>query len=131
VARSGAVFSELESASREALHGEFGRHPVSFERHAEMRYRGQKHSLRVTVPAEGGAQALHETFNSEYRRRYGHANPKAKTEFVALHCIAVLEVRRPALSELRIRQRGERRAERSRAVYFIDSDRHLDARVFD
>jgi N-methylhydantoinase A len=131
VAQSEAVFVQMEEESRAALEMEFGRHPVRFERQAEIRYKGQKHSLKVTLPSQGGADALHTTFNDEYRRRYGHANPKAKTEFVALHCIAELQIRQPALSDLHTHAGKPRRAEGSRPVYFLEQSGYLDTRVFD
>ena len=125
-------FAELERESRAALEAEFGPRPVAFGGEVEMRYKGQKHSLKVELPQDGELAALREVFNREYQRRYGHSNAKAKLEFVALHSVATLEIRRPPLTGLAGKLRpGARSGERSRAVYFADEQGPLQAKVYD
>lgn len=125
-------FAALESESRTSLEQEFGPRPVSFGRQVEMRYKGQKHSLKVELPAEGGFGALHAVFNREYQRRYGHSNEKAKLEFVALHSTAMLEIRRPALAQLTGKPKGGGApVARSRPVYFADEGVHLATSIYD
>ena len=122
----------LEDESRVALEKEFGPRPVQFGRQAEMRYKGQKHSLKVDIPQDGALATLHGIFNREYQRRYGHSNAKAKLEFVALHSTAMLEIRRPELARLAGKANGKGAlAERSRPVYFADEGEHLATRVYD
>ncbi|MFM9967742.1 MAG: hydantoinase/oxoprolinase family protein [Burkholderiales bacterium] len=125
-------FDALENESRVALEKEFGPQPVSFGRQMEMRYKGQKHSLKVDLPSEGGMVSLHEVFNREYQRRYGHANAKAKMEIVALHSTAMLEIRRPALASMAVKLNGSgKSSERVRPVYFGDEGEKLATRVYD
>jgi len=125
-------FAILEDESRVALEKEFGPRPVQFGRQAEMRYKGQKHSLKVDIPQDGALAALHGVFNREYQRRYGHSNAKAKLEFVALHSTAMLEIRRPELARLAGKPNGRGTlAQRSRPVYFSDEGEHLATRIYD
>ena len=125
-------FAALEDESHASLEQEFGPRPVSFGRQVEMRYKGQKHSLKVEVPQEGGLAVLHAVFNREYQRRYGHSNEKAKLEIVALHSTAMLEIRRPALAQLTTRSiSGATPLARRRPVYFADEGEHLSTDIYD
>ncbi len=47
-----AVFGELEGDGRAALRREFGEGAITIEREAEMRYKGQHHSIKIRI-AEG------------------------------------------------------------------------------
>ncbi|MSQ52070.1 MAG: hydantoinase/oxoprolinase family protein [Betaproteobacteria bacterium] len=124
-------FEVLENESRIALEKEFGPRPVAFGRQVEMRYKGQKHSLKVELPGEGGMVALHEVFNREYQRRYGHSNARAKMEMVALHSTAMLEIRRPELARLAVKTNLKGTpAKRVRQVYFGDEGEHLATRIY-
>ena len=125
-------FAALEDESRASLEKEFGPRPVSFGRQVELRYKGQKHSLKVELPQIGDLAALHDVFNREYQRRYGHSNAKAKLEFVALHSTAMLEIRRPDLGQLtgKTKVSGTPVA-RNRPVYFADEGDHLATSVYD
>ena len=105
---------------------------MTFGRQVEMRYKGQKHSLKVEVPQEGGLAVLHAVFNREYQRRYGHSNEKAKLEIVALHSTAMLEIRRPALAQLTTRSKSSATPlARRRPVYFADEGEHLSTDIYD
>ena len=57
------------TASLEALKVEFGTGDVFFERHAEMRYRGQRHNIKVPVSGLKDTAAIREAFERDYRRR--------------------------------------------------------------
>src|SRR3984957_10234576 len=49
VVASDRIFAAMEETARAALAKEFGAGTVLFERHAEMRYRGQRHNIKVPV----------------------------------------------------------------------------------
>src|SRR4030095_11886345 len=80
----GEIFGAMAKESLEALEAEFGTGDVFFERHAEMRYRGQRHNIKVPVSGLKDAAAIRDAFEHDYRRRYGHADAKAPAEFQAL-----------------------------------------------
>ena len=73
--------------SRDALATEFGAGDIFFERHAEMRYRGQRHNIKVPVSGLNDRATIRAAFDRDYKRRYGHADAKAPAEFQALHLV--------------------------------------------
>jgi N-methylhydantoinase A len=132
LARVTALYGELETQGREALRREFGEGSVSIEREAEMRYKGQHHSIKIAIGPQDDAAALRERFDREYLRRYGHTNP-ADVEIVVLHSLATLHMSRPELQRLAKPSAGrEKRAELEvRPVFFLDEDRFLPTQVYD
>jgi len=127
VAACGAIFAALESESRRALTSEFGTGDIFFQRHAEMRYRGQRHNIKVPVSGLESAGAVRNAFEHDYRRRYGHADAKAPAEFQALHLSAFARRKQPDIARL---PRTARKAlpAHTRRVYFGTM---TDAQIFD
>ena len=76
-----AAFRAMESEAAAALADEFGTGDVFFEHHAEMRYRGQRHNIKVPVSGLKDAEQIRAAFERDYKRRYGHADAKAPAEF--------------------------------------------------
>ena len=83
-----------------ALERDFGSGEVMFERHAEMRYTGQRHNIKVPISGLADPAAIREAFDRDYKRRYGHADPKAAAELQALHLCAFTRLDRPELARL-------------------------------
>lgn len=114
-----AVYSEMERAIGQTLREEFAASRLDFERHAEMRYRGQKHTIRIPITKERGLEILRTSFDRNYRKRYGHADPAAPVEFVALRVTGYACGEQPSL--LRLHQTAADNSEPahgSRHVYF-------------
>jgi N-methylhydantoinase A len=128
VAAMGAQFLALEDAAARALKRDFGAEDVYFERHAEMRYRGQRHNIKVPVSGLRDVPAIAQAFAQDYKRRYGHADAKADVEFQALHLSAFAALERPEIARL---PRGSSGAagESVRTVRF--GGRPLETRIFD
>ncbi len=123
------LFGALEEQARAALRTEFGTREVFFEHHAEMRYRGQRHNIKVPVSGLKDASAIRGAFERDYRRRYGHADAKAAAEFQALHLSAFARLERPEIAHLpRVKRNAD--APATRKVYF-GSAGWLDAQIFD
>lgn len=121
IGAAGETFSAMETESRKALQAEFGTDDVFFERHAEMRYRGQRHNIKVPVSGLTDAAGIRSAFERDYRRRYGHADPKAPAEFQALHLSAFAKLNRPEIARLP-RPAGKPQRSESRQVYFGTAD---------
>jgi N-methylhydantoinase A len=132
LARALAVYDELEAEGAAALRREFGEGAIGFAREAEMRYKGQQHSIKIATDADEDAATLRARFDREYQRRYGHANAAAEVEVVVLHSLATLQMIRPNIA--RLARRGAagaalRRTERP--IFFLEEDRHLPAIIYD
>ena len=127
-----ALYAELAAEGGAALRREFGDGEITFEREAEIRYKGQQHSLKIALPAGADAATLREKFDREYERRYGHANPAAEAQLVVLHSLATLHMARPELARLVDRDRhAGAAAPRQRPIFFLEEDRFLDATILD
>jgi N-methylhydantoinase A len=111
------AFAAMEAEARAALMREFGAGAVMFERQAEMRYTGQRHNIRVSISNAQTAADIRRNFDHDYKRRYGHADVRAKAEIQALHLAAFVRLRQPELRRLPRSDRGER-SPAARAAYF-------------
>jgi N-methylhydantoinase A len=129
VAVLNGAFAEMEEEARQGLIGEFGTGNVLFERHAEMRYTGQRHNIKVSISNTETPADIRRDFDHDYRRRYGHADGRAKAEFQALHLSAFMRLRRPDLSRLP-RLGASPGSPAKRPVYFAGYGM-VDASVYD
>jgi N-methylhydantoinase A len=129
IPRLEAAFAEMESRSALALRREFGVQDIWYERFAEMRYKGQRHNIKVPIAVKADAVAIHAAFERDYKRRYGHADPKAAGEFQALHLSAFARLRPPDVSQLP-RPAGQMPSG-ERFVYFNPADGPIKSAVFD
>src|SRR5215472_8738622 len=123
------TFGAMERDSLEALKVEFGTGDVFFERHAEMRYRGQRHNIKVPVSGLKDTAAIREAFERDYRRRYGHADAKAPAEFQALHLSAFARLKRPDIARLP-RAAGKPQPTHTRQIYLGGAGGWIDAQIF-
>jgi N-methylhydantoinase A len=128
-------FRAMEGEAAEALRREFGASEVFYERHAEMRYRGQRHNIKVPITGLASAAAIHEAFTRDYKRRYGHADSKAPAEVQALMVSGFAKLRRPDIARLPRRVAGDENdrapGEGRRPVYFGKEHGMVTARVFE
>lgn len=133
LAKVAAIYAELEARGRAALRREFGEGAITLEREAEMRYKGQHHSIKIPIADGDDAQRLRTRFDEEYLRRYGHANANAEAEIVVLHSLATLAMRRPEIAGLARQDRHSRQAAEPtvRPVFFLEDDRFLPTQVYD
>ncbi len=73
---------DLRARARQELRDEAGRRRVSVAAHAEVRYVGQSHSLRIPFGAD--ARRLTSSFHRVHRKRYGHADISRECEITAV-----------------------------------------------
>jgi N-methylhydantoinase A len=123
------IFASMEKESAVALAAEFGTGDVFFERQAEMRYRGQRHNIKVPVSGIKDKEQIRIAFERDYKRRYGHADAKAPAEFQALHLSAFARLKQPEIDHLP-RAGAKTRALPSRRVYFGNAGGWVDAQIF-
>jgi N-methylhydantoinase A len=129
VGAMGEIFDAMENDASGALAAEFGTSDVFFERHAEMRYRGQRHNIKVPVSGLRDAGSIRQAFEQDYRRRYGHADDKAAAEFQALHLSAFARLKQPDIARLP-RSAAKARPSETRPVYFGSAHGMVDAKIY-
>jgi N-methylhydantoinase A len=123
------VYRAMEREAAESLAKEFGAGNVFFEHHAEMRYRGQRHNIKVPVSGLKDAEQIRAAFERDYKRRYGHADAKAPAEFQALHLSAFARLKQPEVARLP-RAAAKARAAETRRIYIGNSGGWLDAQIY-
>ena len=129
VPRIEQAFADMERRAAAALAAEFGAADARFERFAEMRYRGQRHNIKVPINACHDAAAIRAAFQTDYQRRYGHADLKAAAEVQALHLSSFARLRRPQIDTLPRPAAGAAHKGR-RAIYFAETGL-VEAEVLD
>jgi N-methylhydantoinase A len=127
-------FADLDDAAMVALHGhvaalqdkvatalrqDFGAARIRYEQHADMRYKGQRHSLRIGLGETETAAGLREKFIDGYRRRYGLADNAGAIEFIGLRVAGFAVTELPDLRRLhRAGSAGTAEPRGYRDVYF-------------
>ncbi len=128
------AFAELRSAGKAAL----GRDHLAngrFDFAADLRYRGQEHTIAIPVArAEDLAsdtEATRVRFNEQHDRRYGHAAPDQSIEIVNLRLVVTV----PRMEDVIGRWLSapwtpdDPAPEQRRPVMFDDSERPVEARI--
>ena len=87
-----AAYGDMEERARKDLDG------PTFERRADLRYRGQSFELTVAV---AGLDDLGQRFHVEHARRYGYRMEDEPIELVSLRLVATVPVPRPELRAMR------------------------------
>ena len=123
------IFAAMEEASAGALAAEFATSDALFERDAEMRYRGQRHNIKVPVSGLKEAAQIRAAFERDYKRRYGHADAKAPAEFQALHLSAFTRLKQPEITRLP-RAAAKSQPARLRKIYIGNAGGWLDGQIF-
>jgi N-methylhydantoinase A len=124
------VFAAMEKDAAAGLATEFGTQDVFFERHAEMRYRGQRHNIKIPVSGLKDSDSIRAAFERDYRQRYGHADSKAPAEFQALHLSAFARLKQPDIARLP-RAAVTPHATHARRVYIGNAGGWVNAQIFD
>lgn len=124
-------FRGMEADTAETLRRDFGAGDVYFERKAEMRYYGQRHNIHVPVTGLRTVAEIRAAFERDYKRRYGHADSKAPTEFQALHLSAFARLRRPDIANLRRKTPPGGTPEHMRPVYFGAAGGTVETVIYD
>jgi N-methylhydantoinase A len=123
------VYAAMEKEAQASLAQEFGTGDVFFEHHAEMRYRGQRHNIKVPVSGLKDAEQIRAAFERDYKRRYGHADAKAPAEFQALHLSAFARLKQPEIARLP-RAAAKPQAAQQRKIYIGNAGGWLDAQIY-
>jgi len=123
-------FVALEEKIGRELEADFAQTKCIFSRNLEMRYLGQKHSMRVPLELSDTVLSLSKRFESGYKQRYGHIHKDARVEIVSLIAVGVSASDKPPLDKLipTLRPPKERR---TKSVYSLSAQRYVEATVYD
>lgn len=95
-----AKFDELECQARTDMRAEGGdAMAMVIERHADMRYAGQEHTVQVTLAADLSLNEVAERFKQAHQRAYGF-DLTSEIEVVALRVIAWGQLDKPVFRPL-------------------------------
>lgn len=124
-----AWFEATESESASRLESEIGAGTPRFQRFAELRYKGQMHSVRASM--QETPQSLRDAFEDVYRNRYGHTQQGLPVELVGLHSVAFAATPGPSLEEIGASMSmGAHPAGPSRKIYFGEAAGRVDTAVY-
>jgi N-methylhydantoinase A len=123
------IYRAMERDASDSLAKEFGTRDIFFEHHAELRYRGQRHNIKVPVSGLKDAEQIRIAFERDYRRRYGHADAKAPAEFQALHLSAFARLKQPEVARLP-RAASKAQQPTTRRVYLGGAGGWVDAKIY-
>lgn len=122
---------EMDQAASAALRRDFDSDAVAFERQAEMRYKGQRHTIRVPLDIRPEETALRARFVDVYRKRYGRADLEAPIELVGVRVTAHASVDGPDLRSLHRSPEGSAASPHAmRDVYFAVVGRRLPTPIY-
>lgn len=130
-----SLYRELEVEAREQCGAEgFPLDRLQLVRFADMRYRGQEHTVKVALPAgsldAGRVAEIRTRFAAEHQREYTFQLPN-DVEVVNLHVVAIAEIDKQPIPERRVTGRSLGEARRKpRRVDFDDQGCHL-ADIYD
>ncbi|MDX1486190.1 MAG: hydantoinase/oxoprolinase family protein, partial [Alphaproteobacteria bacterium] len=130
VAEMQGRFLAMEHEAAAALKRDFGAEDVYFHHHAEMRYCGQRHNIKVPVSGLRDVAAIRDAFTHDYKRRYGHADARAEAEFQALHLSAFATLERPDIASLP-RSGEDAVGQTVRPVYFGAAGGLVETAIYD
>ena len=76
---------------------------VSVSRFADMRYRGQEHTLKIRLPEKMSLTCqnnMRNAFEAEYTKRYGHSSQNVPIDLVNLRVVVTGVADKPVLKDL-------------------------------
>ena len=132
-----AVFADLAEEGRAALHSD-GFEPAKqqFLPSAEMRYRGQEHTVNIPLPSmdlsKEDIPEITRRFNDAHEQQYGHSMLGDPIEIVTLRLRAVGILPRPDLAKIAAGTGNTDAARKgSRQVYLRELRDHQEYQVYD
>ncbi|MDA9451258.1 MULTISPECIES: hydantoinase/oxoprolinase family protein [unclassified Bradyrhizobium] len=116
---------ELEAAR------EFPGKPITYQWRADMRYRGQRHSIPVEFTGDPSAEALNSSFEAAYRKRFGRVlGEDFRPEVVGLRVSAESTADRPSLEILAPSTTGSAQTPADRRPVHLRPGGWIDAPVW-
>ena len=93
-------FLELEEQAKQTLNSELKDAKILFDRFLEMRYRGQKHTVKIPYTFNSKINDVNLNFENIYKSRYGHSNQDNPIEILGIRLVAGADIPKPELNDL-------------------------------
>lgn len=123
---------DLEERVAQTLRGEFSAEPSLFEYQAEMRFRGQRHSLRVGFAANDEAARLKNNFFAEYLRTYGHVDELNPVEIIGVRVVGFASTQTPDVATMvRLPVGGPVAPRETREVFFATTGERMATPIYE
>ena len=125
------VFAEMEARVGENMRRELGVSTIRFDRQAELSFKGQFHTVRVGIGVQPDTDSIRRSFETTYRRRYGHVETSSPIQIVSLVLTATAVMKRPGLERLAPTVATEApKQPPSRPVYFAERQARVDTPIY-
>lgn len=121
---------EMREALIETLHRDLQAEASLFERSLEVRFKGQRHSIKVELRDSDAIEDIRSRFFAGYRARYGHVDEAAPVELVGVRMTAFALTEKPELNWLFEAARGSGKPRSYREVYFGERKARLRTPIF-
>jgi N-methylhydantoinase A len=125
-----AALDKLEAEALAGLGDQVSGAECTLVHSAELRYKGQMHSLKIPLDLSGGAAGVRAIFEKLYGKRFGHASSTGEVEYVGLGATARLATPKPALAAMTPVGSGEAPVPGKRLVYVSDADKWAEVAVW-
>ncbi len=124
------ILRELEVEATNTVSRDLDMESVRFEHDAELRYSGQKHTVRIRLPNKLSAVEIRSGFEAAYAERYGRSHPASSVELIMLRVAAFLPMSKPELSSLAVANAESEPTAFNRSVYFSSLGERVDTPVY-
>ena len=127
-----AHIRDLKARVEHTLQDDFAATSVTFEHQAEMRFRGQRHSLRVVFEPDDDGAKLKQNFFAEYLRKYGHVEEHNPVEIIGVRVAGFAATYTPDVTTVKPMP-SERHVDprETRDVFFANAETRVSTPVFE
>ena len=128
---------KMEEQSNEAfVESMSGGNKLRFEYSADMRYRGQGHDIRVSLPGPTRSltpEKVVRLYSDEYSRTYGYLEEEENIQVINLRVVASLATKKPTIEKAGSETKSiSKKAEKGeRPAYFTERGKYVKTRVLD
>lgn len=97
------VFNEMEELSiKEYMSDKYKKEDISFEYHADMRYMGQEHYVKVELEKDVNINSIISDFHKLHQKHYAFTLDDTVVEIVNFHLVAKVAVDKPFIPKMKI-----------------------------
>jgi N-methylhydantoinase A len=123
--------AEMRDRVERTIQSEFAAPEIVFEYQAEMRFRGQKHSLRVGFQPDDDGSRLTKSFFAAYLRKYGHVDEHAPVEIIGVRVAGFAKTQTPDITRIvRLPKAQGPKPREHRDVFFGAARKRLKTPVY-